>query len=71
MKGVSGLNVSPLMLLVRDPSVKSIRDFKDNHRIALPAVSGCGASLRMPWGTICMPLEVRSGASSRLMMRIS
>ena len=26
------------MLLVRDPSIKSIRDFKDNHRIALPAV---------------------------------
>jgi len=38
VKGVSGLNVSPLMLMVRDPSIKSIRDFKDNHRIALPAV---------------------------------
>jgi sulfonate transport system substrate-binding protein len=38
VKGVSGLNVSPLMLLVRDPAIKSIRDFKDNHRIALPAV---------------------------------
>src|ERR1044071_1495167 len=38
VKGVSGLTVSPLMLLVRDPSIKSIRDFKDTHRIALPAV---------------------------------
>jgi NitT/TauT family transport system substrate-binding protein len=38
VKGVSGLNVSPLMLLVRDPAIKSIKDFKDNHRIALPAV---------------------------------
>src|SRR3989440_11543059 len=38
VKGVSGLNVSPLMLMVRDPSIKSIRDFKDNPRIALPAV---------------------------------
>jgi NitT/TauT family transport system substrate-binding protein len=38
VKGVSGLNVSPLMLMVRDPAIKSIRDFKDNHRIALPAV---------------------------------
>src|SRR2546421_11277644 len=38
VKGVSGLNVSPLMLMVRDPSIKSIKDFKDNHRIALPAV---------------------------------
>ena len=38
VKGVAGLNVSPLMLMVRDPSIKSIKDFKDNHRIALPAV---------------------------------
>ena len=35
---MSGLNVSPLMLMVRDPAIKSIKDFKDNHRIALPAV---------------------------------
>ena len=26
------------MLMVRDPAIKSIKDFKDNHRIALPAV---------------------------------
>ena len=26
------------MLLVRDPAIKSIKDFKDNHRIAMPAV---------------------------------
>jgi NitT/TauT family transport system substrate-binding protein len=38
VKGVAGLNVSPLMLLVRDPAIRSIKDFKDNHRIALPAV---------------------------------
>jgi NitT/TauT family transport system substrate-binding protein len=38
VKAATGLNVSPLMLLVRDPSIKSIRDFKDNHKIALPAV---------------------------------
>src|SRR5882724_10864950 len=38
VKGVAGLNVSPLMLMVRDPSIKSIKDFKENHRIALPAV---------------------------------
>ncbi len=38
VKGVSGLNVSPLMLMVRDPNIKSIKDFKENHRIALPAV---------------------------------
>jgi NitT/TauT family transport system substrate-binding protein len=38
VKAASSLNVSPLMLLVRDPAIKSIRDFKDHHRIALPAV---------------------------------
>jgi NitT/TauT family transport system substrate-binding protein len=38
VKGVLGLNVSPLMLLVRDPAIKSLKDFKDTHRIALPAV---------------------------------
>jgi NitT/TauT family transport system substrate-binding protein len=38
VKGVLGLNVAPLMLMVRDPAIKSLTDFKDNHRIALPAV---------------------------------
>jgi len=38
VKGVLGLNISPLMLVVRDPSIKSLKDFKDNHRIAVPAV---------------------------------
>jgi NitT/TauT family transport system substrate-binding protein len=38
VKGVLGLNVLPLMLLVRDPAIKSLKDFKDTHRIALPAV---------------------------------
>jgi NitT/TauT family transport system substrate-binding protein len=38
VKGVLGLNVSPLMLLVRDPAIKSLKDFGDTHRIALPAV---------------------------------
>jgi NitT/TauT family transport system substrate-binding protein len=38
VKAAAGLNVSPLMLLVRDPSIKSLKDFKDHHRIAMPAV---------------------------------
>jgi len=38
VKATNGLNVSPLMLLVRDPSIKSLRDFKDGQRIAMPAV---------------------------------
>ena len=38
VKASTGLNVSPLMLMVRDPAIKSLRDFKDNHKIAMPAV---------------------------------
>jgi NitT/TauT family transport system substrate-binding protein len=38
VKAATGLNVSPLMLLVRDPAIKSLADFKDNHKIAMPAV---------------------------------
>jgi NitT/TauT family transport system substrate-binding protein len=38
VKAASGLNVSPLMLMVRDPEIQSVKDFKDNHRIALPAI---------------------------------
>ena len=38
VRAATGLNVSPLMLLVRDPAIESIRDFKDNHKIAVPAV---------------------------------
>ncbi|MBN8959003.1 MAG: ABC transporter substrate-binding protein [Rhizobiales bacterium] len=38
VKGASGLNVSPLMLLSRDPAIKSLADFKEQHRIALPAI---------------------------------
>jgi NitT/TauT family transport system substrate-binding protein len=38
VKAATGLNVSPLMLMVRDPAIKSIRDFKDSHRIAMPAI---------------------------------
>jgi NitT/TauT family transport system substrate-binding protein len=38
VKAATGFNVSPLMLMVRDPSIKSLRDFKDNQKIAMPAV---------------------------------
>ncbi|HVL71537.1 MAG TPA: ABC transporter substrate-binding protein [Beijerinckiaceae bacterium] len=38
VRGVAGLNALPLFLNVRDPSIKSIRDFSDKHRIAVPAV---------------------------------
>jgi NitT/TauT family transport system substrate-binding protein len=38
VRAASGLNALPLFLNVRDPSINSIKDFKDSHRIALPAV---------------------------------
>ena len=38
VRAATGFNVSPLMLMVRDPSIKSLRDFNDSQKIALPAV---------------------------------
>jgi NitT/TauT family transport system substrate-binding protein len=38
VKGVAGLNALPLVLMVRDDSVKSLADFTEKHRIAVPAV---------------------------------
>jgi NitT/TauT family transport system substrate-binding protein len=38
VKGASGLNALPLALMVRDNNVKSLKDFTDQHRIAMPVV---------------------------------
>jgi NitT/TauT family transport system substrate-binding protein len=38
VKGASGLNALPIALMVRDDNVKSLKDFTDQHRIAMPAV---------------------------------
>ena len=38
VRGVSGLSQQPVYLTSRDPSIRSIRDFKPTDRIALPAV---------------------------------
>lgn len=38
VRGATGFNVSPLMLLVRDPAIKSLKDFKEGQKIALPAI---------------------------------
>src|SRR4051812_12253744 len=38
VRAAAGLNVLPLILNVRDPSIQSLKDFTDEHRIALPAV---------------------------------
>ena len=38
VKGAAGLNALPIALMVRDDKIKSLRDFTDQHRIAMPAV---------------------------------
>jgi NitT/TauT family transport system substrate-binding protein len=38
VRAAAGLNVQPLILNVRDPSIQSLKDFTEEHRIALPAV---------------------------------
>ncbi|HWL67029.1 MAG TPA: ABC transporter substrate-binding protein [Geminicoccus sp.] len=56
VKVAAGLNALPWILTVRDPSIKSIADFDDDDRIAVPAVkvSGQAAALQMAaakqWG---------------------
>ncbi|MBV9862605.1 MAG: ABC transporter substrate-binding protein [Alphaproteobacteria bacterium] len=38
VKGIGAFTAMPLLLLVRDPNILSIRDFTDKDRIALPGV---------------------------------
>ena len=38
VRGASGLNSLPLALMVKDESIKDIKDFNEKHRIAVPAV---------------------------------
>jgi NitT/TauT family transport system substrate-binding protein len=38
VKAASGLNFFPLALVTRDPSIKSLKDYTEKHRIAVPAI---------------------------------
>jgi NitT/TauT family transport system substrate-binding protein len=38
VRGISALSSQPFLLNTRDPKIKSIKDFKDTDRIAVPAV---------------------------------
>jgi NitT/TauT family transport system substrate-binding protein len=38
VKAASGFNFMPLALVTRDPNIKSLSDYTEKHRIALPAV---------------------------------
>ena len=42
VRAASGLNAMAWTLTVRDPAIKSLRDFKPEHRIAVPAVKVSG-----------------------------
>jgi len=45
IKGVSALASMPLLLVTRNPSVHSLRDFTDRDKIALPAVKVSGQAI--------------------------
>jgi ABC-type nitrate/sulfonate/bicarbonate transport system substrate-binding protein len=38
VRGISALSSQPFLLNTRDPNIKSVKDFKDSDRIAVPAV---------------------------------
>ena len=38
VRAAAGLNALPLILTARDPSIRGVRDFKEGHKIGLPAV---------------------------------
>jgi ABC-type nitrate/sulfonate/bicarbonate transport system substrate-binding protein len=38
VRGISALSSQPFLLNTRDPQIKSVKDFKDSDRIAVPAV---------------------------------
>src|SRR6266700_2947727 len=38
VKGVSAMTTYPLYLITRDPNVKSVRDFSDQDKIAVPSI---------------------------------
>lgn len=42
VRAASGINAMAWTLNVRDPAIKSLRDFNQNHRIAVPAVKVSG-----------------------------
>jgi NitT/TauT family transport system substrate-binding protein len=49
VKAIAAKNCAPTILVTRDPRVKSIRDFTDQDRIAMPAtkISGTAITLQM------------------------
>jgi NitT/TauT family transport system substrate-binding protein len=71
VRGLLGLNAAPLLLLVRDPAIKSLRDFKDNHRIALPAVKVSNQAIILQMAAAKEFGEAKWGALDHLTVSMS
>jgi NitT/TauT family transport system substrate-binding protein len=47
VKGIGAFNALPLYLLVRDPKIRSIKDFSERDRIALPGVQSSSHAIML------------------------
>ena len=47
VRGISALSSQPFLLNTRDPAIKTVKDFKDSDRIALPAVKSSVQALTL------------------------
>ena len=47
VRGISALSSQPFLLNTRDPNIKSVKDFKDTDRIAVPAVKSSVQALTL------------------------
>ena len=51
VKAITAKNCAPIMLLTRDPRIKSIRDFTDKDKIAMPATKVSGQAIILQMAT--------------------
>src|SRR5258707_15043167 len=48
VKGIAAFSSQPILLNTRNPNIKSIADFTDKDKIALPAVKGSRPAMMLP-----------------------
>ena len=51
VKAITAKNCAPIMLLTREPRIKSIRDFTEKDKIAMPATKVSGQAIILQMGT--------------------
>src|SRR5579862_1040143 len=51
VKAITAKNCAPIMLLTREPRIKSIRDFTDQDKIAMPATKVSGQAIILQMAT--------------------